>query len=365
MAANPEKLTCYFCKKICLTDAVFCELCNTWLHFKCLKFSKKQYNNLSSSNDPFFCTKCISSALPFVNIPKTHLDLFNSTISEPKLSLPCYKCHKHIHNHQQSIKCNLGKHILHFKCSNLNRSDQDNNKLWSCQDCLKFPFSDLDNEQILIETSFTVKTKRNAKITLNKTLNNFNKHLPQLILPDMTDNDNDSPMNFSYYDNHHLLELSKKINPDDTLSFFHTNIRSYNDKIDEFKALLNTFPLSFDIIGMSETWDTEEHPIEQQAFEGYQEIERQKGSSQNSGVAVYIKNGLPYIRRHDLSSAGKNDFEYLFIEIENNNNKNEQILVGTFYRHPNSKISNFINEIKNIFLKIKNEKKKNCHNGRL
>ena len=40
-------------------DAVFCKgICQAWIHRRCLGLSKKLYDNLGKSNDPFLCVYC-------------------------------------------------------------------------------------------------------------------------------------------------------------------------------------------------------------------------------------------------------------------------------------------------------------------
>ena len=143
------------------------------------------------------------------------------------------------------------------------------------------------------------------------------------------------------------------------MSVFHTNIRSYKKNFEELRAII-TFPNRFDIIGLSETWDSNTRPINYQPIEGYHTIERIQGSTQNAGVAMYITDALAYKVREDLSiakSGMNNEFECLFIELAKNL-QSESYIVGVLYRHPKSKVNLFIKDLNDIFSKIKNENKK-------
>ena len=190
-----ESSTCHFCDKICLTDAVLCDLCTTWLHSKCLKFSKKQLRILSSDNTPFYCSKCSSAIFPFSNITNTELlDLFNSTVPDKTIHLNCYKCLKTITRNHITVTCKLNKHHhFHLKCAKMSSScNEINDALWSCKDCLLFPFHDLNNNYLSNQSTPSTKPKRLSKIKLINKLTNLNKHLPKLSIPDPDDDETDS-----------------------------------------------------------------------------------------------------------------------------------------------------------------------------
>ena len=148
---------------------------------------------------------------------------------------------------------------------------------------------------------------------LHDRLTIFTKQIPMLNILDPT-TDEESFINFKYYNIKDLNNLLVK--QDNILSVFHTNIRSYNKNFSELSAILTSFSESFDIIGLSETWDTEESGIKPQSLPGYHPLERWKGSSQNGGVILYVKKKLTFNNRNDLSGKLRHS-ESLFIEIEN------------------------------------------------
>ena len=44
---------------------IFCDVCNTWLHTRCIGLSDRDYSNLLSSPDTWACRRCLSETLPF------------------------------------------------------------------------------------------------------------------------------------------------------------------------------------------------------------------------------------------------------------------------------------------------------------
>ena len=58
------------------------------------------------------------------------------------------------------------------------------------------------------------------------------------------------------------------------------------------------------------------------------------------GVGLYIKNGINFNKRNDLSKSLRGISESIFVELSGTNQK--KILVGCLYRHPTPKVSEFI-----------------------
>lgn len=98
------------------------------------------------------------------------------------------------------------------------------------------------------------------------------------------------------------------------------NIRSLSFHFDELVSTLACLKLNFDVIGVSETWDSSKNPIKMNVeIPGYSYFSSQS-HPQNGGVARYIKSSLTPIPRPDF---GKNstDYESVWVEIENRNGK--------------------------------------------
>jgi hypothetical protein len=55
------KYPCTNCKKGARSNqrAIQCDFCDEWTHMKCTTISLSQFNKLSTSDETFYCTKCI------------------------------------------------------------------------------------------------------------------------------------------------------------------------------------------------------------------------------------------------------------------------------------------------------------------
>ena len=96
--------------------------------------------------------------------------------------------------------------------------------------------------------------------------------------------------------------------------------------------------ISFDVVAISETWDTFESPLSTNVnISGYTFLSL-KSKSQNGGVGLYIKTRLGPIPRPELDS-NSDDYETVWVEIDNSKDKN--FLICCAYRHPNTDIELF------------------------
>ena len=62
------------------------------------------------------------------------------------------------------------------------------------------------------------------------------------------------------------------------------------------------------------------------------------------GVGMYIRKGIQYSVRHDLTSS-TNESEMLWVEIESDLNN---MLCGVVYRHPSSNLDTFLNKFYSV-----------------
>ena len=69
---------------------------------------------------------------------------------------------------------------------------------------------------------------------------------------------------------------------------------------------------------------------------------------------MYIKNGVQYSVRHDLTSS-TNESEMLWVEIESDLNSN--MICGVVYQHPSSNLETFLSNFYSIIGKINQERK--------
>ena len=57
----PKKVTDY-------DNAILCDLCQTWVHFKCNHLNYMDYEYLQVCNEPWYCLSCSNTVFPFCNL---------------------------------------------------------------------------------------------------------------------------------------------------------------------------------------------------------------------------------------------------------------------------------------------------------
>ncbi len=112
------------------------------------------------------------------------------------------------------------------------------------------------------------------------------------------------------------------------LSIIHINARSLRRKLD----LLDSEVTDHDVITISETWLSADIKNNEISINGYHPpVRKDRSDDPHGGVAIYVKNSLICKERHDLSIP---QLEAVWIETKIGQDK---LLIGSFYRPPNSK----------------------------
>ena len=64
---NNNLVNCLSCFKVIRNchKAIYCDICCQWEHLRCTNLSKSDYNILSDTDEYYYCSKCLSDALPF------------------------------------------------------------------------------------------------------------------------------------------------------------------------------------------------------------------------------------------------------------------------------------------------------------
>ena len=165
-------------------------------------------------------------------------------------------------------------------------------------------------------------------------------------------------INFDYYT---VEQFSNKVNvnhdrssQNNSFSVIHCNIRSLSANCDNLCTLLTDLDYPFNIIGLSET--KIKHDVGQISntdIPGYDFIS-QPTLSNAGGVGFFVKHGLQYHPRVDISSLTE-EYETLWIEINCNSAKN--IVCGVIYRHPNGKTEKFNEHLFSVIDRVSREKK--------
>ena len=173
-------------------------------------------------------------------------------------------------------------------------------------------------------------------------------------MPNLHDYDMDEniihTVNSNYYDVTAFAQIQKAR---DSLSLFHTNLRSLSAHFDELQLLLTALKAQFDVIGISETREQAKGYLKNVDFNGYV-LHSQHSKSSAGAVALYVKSNLDHFARNDLSIL-EDEFETIWIEIKST--KGQNVLFCCTYRHPNTDINKFNNYIDNIMQKISKENK--------
>ena len=109
-------------------------------------------------------------------------------------------------------------------------------------------------------------------------------------------------------------------------SIVHYNIQSISNKKDLLEAKLS----NFDVICLTETWLDQRTADNAIKFNGYTTYRRDRVVDPHGGICVYVKHYFFSKRRSDLELL---DVECVWVELSVHNRK---IVIGTFYRPPNS-----------------------------
>ena len=268
--------------------------------------------------------------------------------------IKCFGCKKTIAQNRIPIECTQCKQSYHANCEGTKVDIFLKSNEWVCKKCTisSLPFANIDNEQLKLTN-------------LGKNFN-FGEHIqshPTFSIQTLLDK---FPGTFSSDDFSFETGVSKYYTPSEFFSakfvqnhfsVLHINIVSLSAHIDELKTLLSFLNHSFDIIGISETKISEQ--LNQNInlnIDGYT-FEGTSTETHFGGVGLYIKNGINFNKRNDLSKSLRGISESIFVELSGPNGK--KLLVGCLYRHPTPKVSKFIELFLNeILAKIGKEKKK-------
>ena len=161
-------------------------------------------------------------------------------------------------------------------------------------------------------------------------------------------------INCHYFDSN---EFNTKFNKMDRFSIFHTNIRSSKYNINQLMCYLNSINMDFSIIGLSETWGTSIH-IDMQNIPGYEHYYCIRAKTRKGGgTSLYVKSSIPFKKRPDLEFK-KSIFESSVIEIDKHVfHSRHNVIIGIFYRSPNSALNTFNDSIEKLLNVIQKEKK--------
>lgn len=134
----------------------------------------------------------------------------------------------------------------------------------------------------------------------------------------------------------------------------HLNIRSLKKHHDDLVALLASTGKSFDIIGCSETWMSEQTLLDIYKIDGYSLHCVNRQGRIGGGVCLYVNSHYSVKECHDLT-VDDDHTDSLFLEVMASG---ACIIIGVVYRPPNSDYETFRNHFDNLLFSI-NQMNKN------
>ena len=225
------------------------------------------------------------------------------------IRFPCRSCKKPVKCNQKALLCTVCNKWIHISCTGITEGQYVNKKErfenWSCNMCIfeALPFSDVDINSPEVSVP------------------NFPKNVEASV------NENSSM----------LPEIPSSIMNDKSMSIVHLNIRSLRNKLNDVGNYVKNNAV--DIFALSETWIDNTINSSSIDMPGYI-LERRDRNSHGGGVACYLKQNVPYLRRKDLEN---NDIEIMWLEIKSKNQI--PLFVGVIYRKPDSPFSTFYNSL--------------------
>jgi hypothetical protein len=169
-----------------------------------------------------------------------------------------------------------------------------------------------------------------------------------------------SHFNISATCNYHLedsfnCEVQKLACEKNFFSIIHLNIRSIPKNLSTFDAYLNNINCKFTVIGISESWLTDEN-AGCYTLNGYQHVYTCRNEKRGGGVSMFIDENLTVNLRKDLDITDQ--VEAVFVELQKDEcGLDHNVIIGTVYRPPNQCIDACIDALNEKISLIKNENK--------
>lgn len=279
-------------------------------------------------------------------------------MQQQQLNYPCIECTKNIPKNQCLFSCLLCQKFAHKKC----RSSTPNNSSWYCSKCLAtiFPFNNLNDADFYIEANYMkipeiVDHEQIKNLYFNPFTHDDKVNLnDEYIDPDVNFYNTIINHKCSYYIEDQLNKAIDEISDINLFSIFHLNCRSMSKNYSTLSQYLKCINHQFSIIAVSETWlsnETEDiFPLD-----NYTTVFKSRHSNRGGGVGFYIRNDINFKIREDISIFEDNLYETLFVEIDQDLQKN--IIIGVLYRPPGNDIKIFQEKIDLQLSKLSRENK--------
>lgn len=143
-------------------------------------------------------------------------------------------------------------------------------------------------------------------------------------------------------------------------SVFHLNIRSAPANMGALSAFLSTLDFTFSIVGLTETWLNELN-TSAYSLPGYSSIGVHRENRRGGGVMLLLSDTIAFKRRTDFDLM-TDHCECIFAEILDMKafsvpHHTSKAIIGCLYRPPNSDFDQFIQSLKSLLFRVKQERK--------
>ena len=153
--------------------------------------------------------------------------------------------------------------------------------------------------------------------------------------------------NSDYYNEEDVNMYLRDVDEGD-LSLLHTNIRSLPRNGDELEKYLHNIDINFDLIGLTESWLTDDHSEVTYISPEYKMVNVYRTNKRGGGVTLLIKESLKYKAITELCKC-RDELESVFVELSPCNfNDKKPVVIGVIYRPPNMDIGAFIEQMNAI-----------------
>ena len=120
---------------------------------------------------------------------------------------------------------------------------------------MQFPFGSLKTEELSNLFDFDVPSFVDSALSFEITSGLTNLH-------NLQDYDTDENLPSNIDSNYHTVQdVSSSDISDNDLSLFHMNVRSLSCHFDELHSVLVNLKIGFDVVAVTETWNSFDHPL--------------------------------------------------------------------------------------------------------
>ena len=121
-------------------------------------------------------------------------------------------------------------------------------------------------------------------------------------------------------------------------SLIHFNARSLPQNFDKIVDYLDLLKFPFSVIGITETWITNDCDLSFYNIENYKFLSCCRNDRQGGGVGSYLKDNINFNRLTDLEINDDEVCQSIFVEIKFDKSTT---IIGAIYRPPNGDIEKF------------------------